>query len=91
VYLGYPQIDEDQHSRLIKDFFIVAAGIQRLRATLTSVQSFAWNGPTRLLTFSTTRMVTFMDRNLEALAEHLGLVDVEDIRTDITAIRDMSS
>jgi hypothetical protein len=86
VYRGFPQLSVDEQDVLIEDFFILASGLQRLRATLFSVRSRFFNGPERLLAHSSGRMVVFMHHNFDSLVEHLGLRDVDGIRADLAAV-----
>ncbi|MDX6375225.1 MAG: hypothetical protein QOD98_4213 [Nocardioidaceae bacterium] len=86
VYRGYPQVTADELDGLVEDFFILASGLQRLRASLTSVRSRWFDGPAQLLAQSSGRMVGFLSRNFDDLVEHLALKDVDDIRADLAAV-----
>lgn len=90
VYKGFPDVPVEQRAQLVEDFFIVASGLRRLRATLTSVRASWLPGPARLLAESTERMVLFMDQNIDQLASRFEIVDIENIHDDLRAIHHMT-
>jgi hypothetical protein len=86
VYRGYPEVTADELDTLVEDFFILASGLQQLRASMTSVRSRWFDGPAQLLAESSGRMVGFLSRNFDDLVEHLDLKDVDEIRADLAAV-----
>ena len=90
VYQGFPVVTTDVRAALIEDFFIVVSGLRRIRATLVSVDSRFFRGPSRLLTSSSERIVSFMETHLAGLAADLSIVDTQDIESDLQAIRQMT-